>query len=71
MANLTTYQIKANEVFFDNVISKLKEGGTYIFPDALQIYIKKGDKLACSPEGYNAVKQIVSEKFLTDKFQVV
>lgn len=71
MANLTTYQIKANEVFFDNVISKLKEGGKYVFPDALQIYIKKGDKLACSPEGYNEVKKIVSEKFLIEKFQVV
>ena len=71
MANLTAYQIKGNEVFFDNVIFKLKEGGTYIFPDALQIYIKKGDKLSCSPEGYNAVKKIVSEKFLINKFQVV
>lgn len=71
MTKLTAYQIKANEIFFDNIISKLKEGGTYIYPAVMQIFIKKGDKLACSPEGYSAVKQIVSEKFLTDKFKVV
>lgn len=71
MTKLTPYQIKQNEIFFENVISKLKEDGTYIYPDVLQIYIRKGNQLACSPEGYQAVAKIVSEKFLIEKFKVV
>jgi hypothetical protein len=69
MAKLKAYQIKANEKFFSNVLFVLKEGGVYFFPNALQVYTKKGDKLSCSTEGYNAVKEIVSEKFLTDTFE--
>ena len=71
MTKLTPYQIKQNEIFFSNVISKLKEDGTYIYPAVLQIYIKKGNSLACSPEGYQAIKEIVSEKFLVDNFIIV
>lgn len=69
MEKLKAYQIKANEKFFSNVLFGLKEGGVYLFPNVLQVYTKNGDKLSCSTEGYNAVKQIVSEKFLTDTFE--
>lgn len=78
MANLTAYQIKQNEIFFDNIISKLKEGGFYVYPDLMQrakdkdapFFRKEGNVLLCNQEGYDSVKRIVSAKFLLTRFQI-
>lgn len=78
MANLNAYQIKQNEIFFENVINQLKEGGFYVYPDLVQrakdkeapFFRKKGNILLCNQEGYDSVKKIVSAKFLLTRFEV-
>ena len=77
MANLNAYQIKQNEIFFQNVINQLKEGGFYVYPDLIKIsnneapfFRKEGDILLCNKEGYNSVKKIVSAKFLLTRFKI-
>jgi hypothetical protein len=78
MANLNAYQIKQNEIFFQNVINQLKEGGFYVYPDLVTtakdkeapFFRKEGDILLCNKEGYNSVKRIVSAKFLLTRFKI-
>lgn len=77
MTNLNAYQVKQNEIFFNNVINTLKEGGFYVYPDLVAtakdkeapFFRKQGDVLLCNKEGYESVKRLVSAKFLLTRFQ--
>lgn len=60
-----------NQKFFLNVINTLAEGGKYIFIEIGEVFIKKGDKLHCYKKGYNRVKEIVTDEFLIQNFQIV
>ena len=78
MANLNSYQIKQNEIFFQNVINQLKDGGFYCYPDLIKnakdkeapFFRKEGDILLCNNEGYESVKRIVSAQFLLTRFKI-
>ena len=62
------YQLDANEQFFLNVISCLKEGGKWLWPAEQKIFTLKEDKLQGTQEAYDAVSQIVRPEFLKEHF---
>jgi hypothetical protein len=63
------FKIKANEIFFKNVISLLNEKGIWTWKDYPNIpFIKIDGKLQTTKEGMDLVSKIVSVDFLLDNF---
>ena len=66
MANLNSYQIKQNEIFFQNVINQLKDGGFYCYPDLIKnakdkeapFFRKEGDILYLQSSLLKQTKEI-------------
>lgn len=53
-----------NDRFFVNVINRLNDGGTYIWPIKEHMYVKMGNKLiAQTQEGYDDIKAITTLHF--------
>ena len=67
---MENYKIKANEEFFENINNLLKDGGTYIFPAAEQIYTKENNTYKTSQEGLDAVNPLVSKEFFDKYFKL-
>ena len=60
---------QANEHFFDRVIAMLHEGGKYSMIEKNRMFTKIGKKLvADKKEAYDEVKQIVTPKYLKERF---
>lgn len=54
--------LKANEIFFKNLINSLNEGGVWVFPNIMQSYIKKNGKLVASNRfAYETIRSITPE----------
>lgn len=64
------YQLEANEQFFDHLINVLTEGGTWAWPDTLEIYTKQGDKLLGGKEGLEYIKDIVRQDYFQKRFSL-
>lgn len=62
------YQIEANEQFFQNVIRTLNQGGVWGWPEEMEIFMKRGDKLVANPGALQKVRRIVSEDFFKNYF---
>lgn len=68
---LTVQQKKANEAFFDLIIELLNDGGTYIYPEANSIFIKKNNQLTTEKLEYlNTVKEIVTKEYFNRTFSL-
>ncbi len=64
------FKKRANEGFFTNVINLLNEGGFWGWKAKPHLVFKKRNgKLECSQEGYEAVSEIISKKFLEENFK--
>lgn len=51
--------LKANEIFFKNLIGSLNEGGVWVFPNIMQSYIKKNGKLVAGNRfAYETIRSI-------------
>lgn len=58
--------LKANELFFKNILNMLNDGGCWLFPAIMQPFIKKNGKLvAATKEAYNYVLSITQKIFIT------
>lgn len=54
--------LKANEMFFNGILSMLHEGGCWVFPAIMQPFFKKNGKLvAATKEAYNYVLNITPQ----------
>ena len=62
------YQIKANEVFFLQMIAVLSEGGKWVWKEHLKIFTKTDGKLVSDDDSYQLVAGIVSPEFLAENF---
>jgi hypothetical protein len=69
-STLTKEQMRANENWFTNVLNTLQEGGRYAFPDAMEIYVKRGNKLICTKGGFDAVVGLVRKEYLEKNFKI-
>tara|TARA_B100001248_G_C27195353_1_gene368673 strand:- start:301 stop:582 length:282 start_codon:yes stop_codon:yes gene_type:complete len=69
MEAMKDWQIVKNEQWFKGIFSTLNENGKWVWIDNPEYtFIKKGDKILCCKEGYNAVSLIVTPNFLKEKF---
>ena len=69
MEAMKDWQIVKNEQWFKVIFSTLNENGKCVWIDNPEYtFIKKGDKILCCKEGYNAVSLIVTPNFLKEKF---
>lgn len=68
---MEAYKIKANEEFFDKMRSMLKEGGSWIFPAAGEIFIKRSGKLLGTAAGLKEVEGIVSDEYFKNNFGIL
>lgn len=64
------YKLDANEKFFDRVITMLNEGGTWAWPDELEIFTKQGDKLLSNQGALDKVKDIVRQSYFEKRFSL-
>ena len=54
--------LKANELFFKNILNMLNDGGCWFFPAIMQPFTKENGKLvATTKEAYNYVLSITPE----------
>jgi hypothetical protein len=61
---MTPFQKSENEKFFKIMISRINEGGLYIWPDAKETFTVTGGKLkAHTPRGLKKIKDITSPGF--------
>jgi len=67
---MKNYQIKENEKFFQKIIHGLNDGGCYIFPNAMEIYIKQGNYLVGSKDGLKKISKLVSKDFYNTYFKL-
>lgn len=67
-AALKNNEIKANEDFFNRILNLLKENGKWAWPDTGALFTKVDGKLQGSPEGLQAVKNIVSPEYFDRHF---
>jgi hypothetical protein len=57
------YGIEQNVIFFENLLNTLKEGGLWLFPATMQVYIKRNNKLVTSnKKAYQDVLSITPKK---------
>jgi len=69
MEAMKDWQLCKNEAWFNRIIASLKENGIWVWNDNPRFkFIKKGEKMLCCREGYKAVSQIVTPKYLQDNF---
>ena len=61
--------ILANEKYLSNVLSMLREGGSYVFPHFNAVFIKRGGKFTGTRENIQKVGSIVSPVFLKLHFE--
>lgn len=60
---MTNSQKLQNEMFFTMVISRISEGGYYIYPDANETYTMKGGKLVGTQRGIRILQEITTPAF--------
>lgn len=64
------YKLIANENFFDNVLHLLNEGGTWAWPDELEIFTKNGDKLLSNQNALDKIEPIVRHDYFIKRFSL-
>jgi hypothetical protein len=62
------HKIRANEKFFDDLLSVLREGGKWGWPAIGQVFTKTDRKLLGKPAAIKQVKEIVSEEYFQKNF---
>lgn len=57
------WQKEKNQEFFEMIIRNTKDGGTYVYPSAHQIYTIKSGKIVGTATGIEAIKEITPKAF--------
>lgn len=60
---MDNFKKEVNGKWFNQLLNSLNDGGVWIYPDIMEGFTKKGDKLVGSKRGVKAVKEITPESF--------
>lgn len=63
------YKIKTNELFFNNLIRSLREGGIWVWKDFGYIFTKRNNKLVGDTNSLKEIKEIVSYEYYKKNFE--
>ena len=63
-------KIRANEIYFSNLINILGEGGMFGWKSEGEVLVKRNGKLVCPKKSYHKAMNIVSESFFENNFEL-